>query len=107
MSLSRPNKPTATAKSAPVAVERPVTSRVERPRYVPSAAFQDALLTEIKGIVGNVEAAHIAPSHALMTDLQNLLKDALNALYTRNLIAVGHTLNGRWIKPTNPDAETE
>lgn len=104
MTMSRSNKRTAPAKAAPAAIERPVMPRVERPTHVPSEAFQDALLDEIKGIVADIEAAHIAPSHAMMIDLQNLLKNALNGLYRRGLIDVGHTLNDRWIKPTTPDA---
>lgn len=100
MSLS--NKRTAPAKTAPAAIQRPVMPRVKRPTHVPSEAFQDALLGEIKGIVADIEAAHISPSHAMMIELQNLLKDALNGLYRRGLIDVGHTLNDRWIKPSNP-----
>ena len=95
------------AKTAPVPQERPVTPRVERPRHVPSQAFQDAILAEIKGMVADIEQAHIAPTHVLRVDVYDLLRDTLNKLYSRNLIEVGNTLNDRWIKPSAPDAQTE
>lgn len=104
--MSRSTK-LAPAKTAPVPQERPVTPRVERPRHVPSEAFQDALLAEIKGMVADIEQAHIAPTHIMRTEIQTLLRDTLNKLYSRNLIDVGNTLNDRWIKPSAPDAQTE
>lgn len=102
--MSRSSKRTP-AKTAPVPQERPVTPRVERPRHVPSQAFQDALLAEIKGMVADIEQAHIAPTHIMWTEIQTLQRDTLNKLYSRNLIEVGNTLNDRWIKPSAPDAQ--
>lgn len=104
--MSRSSKRTP-AKTAPVPQERPVTPRVERPRHVPSQAFQNALLAEIKGMVADIEQAHIDPTHIMWTEIQTLLRDTLNKLYSRNLIEVGNTLNDRWIKPSAPDAQTE
>ena len=104
--MSRLTKRTAT-KAAPVPQERPVTPRVERPRHVPSQAFQDALLAEIQGMVADIEQAHIAPTHIMWTEIQTMLRDTLNKLYSRNIIEVGNTLNDRWIKPSAPDAQTE
>lgn len=102
--MSRSSKRTP-AKTAPVPQERPVTPRVERPRHVPSLVFQDALLAEIRGMVADIEQAHIAPTYIMWTEIQTLLRDTLNKLYSRNLIEVGNTLNDRWIKPSAPDAQ--
>lgn len=95
------------AKTAPAPQERPVVVKVERPTHVPSEAFQAALLAEIRAMVGEVQAAHIAPDHILILDVDRCVKDALNALYRADKINVGQTLNSKWIKPTPTDAETE
>lgn len=95
------------AKRTPTEPEKPIRLPViERPRHNPSQGFQDALLGEIKAMCARIEENHIAPTHIMAVEVDRMVKDALNELYHRDLIDVGHALNDRWIKPTEHDAHT-
>jgi hypothetical protein len=53
-----------------------------------------------------VEQKGLAPTQIMAVELGRMVKDALNALYKRGFLAVGDTLNDRWIQPTQTDGDT-
>ena len=71
------------------------------------SAFESAVLGEIRAIAAEKEAAGTIPAHALAVEIRERLNNALNRLYTLRLIEVGSTLNDKWIKPVEADAENK
>ena len=66
-------------------------------RIVPSEAFKEATLNEIKRFEQAHIDAHRVPNHILHRQFLSLVSDALNALYKEGRIRVGMTVNDKYI----------
>lgn len=83
----------------------PPLDPLEEIRVEPSEAFLDALFGELRRIQEAKERAHRVPEHVLhREDFLRHVATALNTLYTSGRIAVGLTVNDRYIN-TRPSAD--
>lgn len=59
--------------------------------------LSEAMYEVVAEIEQEKEVARKEPTHAMYEDIIEKVKEALNTLYTRKKIKVGHTLNSRFV----------
>lgn len=97
-------------RTSPVAeaarVPRPPLEPVVTP---PSEAFKDAVFNELRDMERARRDANRLPEHILYRELERHLAAALNALYSDGRLAVGQTVNDKYLrtKESTSDAEQQ
>lgn len=60
--------------------------------------MEEILLITIQNIQDRKAVSGIAPIHVLRSEIDKVVNDCLNSLYSQKKIEVGKTLNSNWIK---------